>query len=216
MASSRDRDIQNPLAPVVRLLKRKVAQVRPDTVLQHLDIQEVSLLPEPSHSTNQSRPRVSPPRISLVPPFTANLARKGREVNSFAAQDMQQFLLRVDGHESGNQSSGSRARDDSREQSSKKQRLGHTKMTETENSAALKYEGRPSESLSGIVDEIELHLCRHVAHSIADTSASRRTVPTVLAIVRTRQAGTNRSCSSESGCKTVVGVVVGSGPPGRR
>lgn len=88
-------------------------------------------------------------------------------------------------------------------------------MAETKDGAALKYEGASSESLSGIVDKVELHLCRHVTHSVATVSTTSRTVPTVLAVVRTRQAGTNRSCSSEPGCKTVVGIVVGSGPPTR-
>jgi hypothetical protein len=44
-----NRDVENPLASVKSLFKGQVSNIRPDTLLQDLDVEEIALFPEPLH-----------------------------------------------------------------------------------------------------------------------------------------------------------------------
>ena len=155
-------DVEDPLAPVERLVKGQVAHVGPDALFQDLDVQEIAFLPEPLHSPAQ-RAQPRPHRLA-DPPVVAGrvgaLAGERREVDAVARQDPQEILFRVDADQCRHHGARCRPYDDAGEQASQEQGLDDAEMAEAKDGAALQDQGAPAEALFRVVDEIELVLGR--------------------------------------------------------
>ena len=186
------RNVEHPLAPLVRLLKRQLTHVAAYAVLEHLDVQEIPIPSEPLRPPQQRQPP-RPERLDFdLLPFIpadggrAGLAREGRQVDPLAAQHAGKLLLGVDGHEGGYQGARGGAADDARKEAPEEERFCHAQVAQTEDGAALENEGAPPKGLARVVDEVELGLGRHDdgGHSASWSSYSGYRDQFVVIVVR--------------------------------
>lgn len=183
LTTSSNRDIQHPLAPIIRLLKRHLTHIGLDAILQHLYIKEVPIPPEPGHPPPQ---RPQPRAKRLTGRLASDFPCKGTQIDPIPPQHPGQLLLVVYRHQGSHQRPGSRTCYDPRQQAPQEERLHDAQVAQPEDGASLQDEGAPPEGLAGIVDEIQLHLRRHAGPAVppvaedAIAAGARRQRPDVL------------------------------------
>lgn len=174
----RYRNVQDPLAAVIGLLKRQITNVGPDTLLQDSDIKKVTLLREAADPPKQGLPsRMERRDVAVLGPA---LGRKRRQVDAIAAQDGGELVLGVDGDEGGDQGACSGASDDAREQAAQEQGLDDAQVAHAEYGAALQHQRAPPKGLPRVMDAVQLHLRRQRRSSPMDGRRASREGADVL------------------------------------
>jgi len=137
----RDRDVEDAVGAVVRLLERHVADHLAEHGLQARNVEQ--------HAGAQEALELAHQRALLR-------VLERIEAQRAALPHARQLVVRVRGHDAGHERADAGARDDARQQVLLPQRLDDAKVIHAEAGAAAQQQRRASERLPRLVDEVVL------------------------------------------------------------